>query len=140
MQKAGHGALTSLSQLGVALNRDGSLSLTSEETLRASVRGGTEDVQTILGAVGQRLTDLVTSYSKTGGILAQHQSSAQKQSQLLDARITRSNSDLKRKQGQLMGQLGKLQASLTLLSQQQQYMSDLLTSTDALVSGTGSSG
>ena len=125
----------SLADLGITTDREGRLVLSNEKTLRAAVEGNPTLVEELLagtGGVAYRLTSLLGTYSRTGGILGRETTSIRSRIKQIDGRVERTNENLARREAQLTSQLANLQSAIGVLTQQKEYLSGLLASSDAL--------
>jgi flagellar hook-associated protein 2 len=131
---SGAGSLSRISQLGITFDREGHLDMGDGQKLRDALASGPAGVQALFQGAGQRLADLLNAYSKAGGILAHQEESTRSRIRALDTRIDQTNQNLARRQDELTRQLAQLQSGIGILTDQQKYLSGILTSSDYLFS------
>ncbi len=125
------GAYTTLFDLGLQINRDGTVTL-DEATLETALATNLEDVQTLfagddetgLTGLGTLLNDRLRDITKSTGVLAAEKEAAQSELDRLETRIEGTQARLDRRFEVLARQF----AALDSLSLQMQQQSDFLTS------------
>ncbi len=123
----GEAELVRLSQIGITADREGKLSISDTEALEDALATQPTEVVRLFSeedeGIAVRITDLVDTYVKAGGLLAQQDNLAQMRMRTIDQRIEREEERLLRREDQLMEQFASLQNVLSQLSQQQQILS-----------------
>jgi flagellar hook-associated protein 2 len=135
LRPTGATTINRLSQIGITADRDGKLTLSDSTKLEDAIANDADGVVALWSGsdgVAQRLTTLLNTYSKSGGVITREKGAAQTRIKSLDTRISQTNQVLARKEESLMNQLAQLQSSIGVLSSQQQYLSGLLSSSDSL--------
>jgi flagellar hook-associated protein 2 len=125
---AGEG-IENLAQIGITTTRDGALQISDSAALQAAIKGHPSAVEALFNGsdgVAQRLTTLLDTYSRAGGVLSRMQNSVQSRIKTMDTRISRANQALTRRQELLTKQIAALQASVSALSSQSDYISSLM--------------
>ncbi len=136
--KPSAGSLPTLSRIGIVSDRQGKLSIDDMNALRSAITGDSESVAALLGGtdgVATRLTGILESYSRTGGVLAKQQTAVQTRIRNIDSQIAIQNRNLSRREEALTRQLAGLEASIGSLKAQQQYLGSILSSGDQAALG-----
>jgi len=129
---------STLSQIGISIASDGSLSISDPSTLTAVA--GTDgspltDLFTSAKGFATQLQTLVNGFTNITGILASDTQSTNDQLSSLSDRITQQNTIINAKAAHYQDELARLQAEYTYLTEQQQMITDIVDS----VTGTTSS-
>ncbi len=118
-----------ITDLGITINNDGTLSLTDESALLAAVERNPQAVESLFSGsdgIATRLLTLLEAYVKTGGIIDQRQNTIESSIRRLDDRIAALEDQLARREEQLRAQFARLQETIALFQGQQQFLGGFL--------------
>ena len=128
------GAITSLFDLGLQFNRDGSITL-NEDTLTKALADHPGDVQTLFAGktgvtgLGTLLTDTLNSLTQpSSGAIATEKQATQAQIDRLDANIASTKARLDKRYDTLARQFAALDRYAAQMQQQGDYLSNFITS------------
>ncbi len=112
----------SLQDLGITINRDGTLELKEAQKLTDAAAKDPSALASLFGGdegVASRLLGQVDSYLGTGGLIKRRQTQMDDQMKQLDLKINDWDVRLDRREAQLRVQYGRLEETLTRLQSQQ---------------------
>jgi flagellar hook-associated protein 2 len=116
-----------LSDLGITIGTDGTLSLTNASKLESALRNDGAAVQNLFAGpdgIAQRLTTRIENLVGTSGVINARKTSMDQTLKRLDTQIANWDDRLSQRENQLRQQFAKLQEAVTLLqSQQQSFLS-----------------
>jgi len=128
------GVITSLFDLGLEFNRDGSVTL-NEDTLTKALADHPDDVKTLftgktgVTGLGTLLTDKLSNLTQpSSGIIATEKQATQEQINRLDTNITSTKARLDKRYDTLARQFARLDQYAAKMQQQGDYLSDIITS------------
>lgn len=125
--ETGLAAFTHLAQIGITADREGHLSISDNDLFEDSLLTKSAGIERLFrdenDGVAVRLTDLIDAYVKSGGLITQERSAISGRQRLIDQQIASQEAYLIRREEQLTGELGALQATLYELSSQSSYLS-----------------
>src|SRR5215510_3867192 len=128
------GAITSLFDLGLQFNRDGSITL-NEDTLTKALADHPDDVQTLFAGktgvtgLGTLLTDTLSNLTQpSSGAIATEKQATQAQIDRLDANIASTKARLDKRYDTLARQFAALDRYAAQMQQQGDYLSNFITS------------
>ena len=128
------GAITSLFDLGLQFNRDGSITL-NEDTLTKALADHPDDVRTLFAGktgatgLGTLLTDTLNNLTQpSSGAIATEKQATQAQIDRLDANIASTKARLDRRYDTLARQFAALDRYAAQMQQQGDYLSNFITS------------
>ena len=117
--------LSTLADIGVEANRDGTLKLTDEDALRTAVRenqGALKDLFAGPDGVATRMEKRVDQYVDAGGLLDDRQDSIDSSIDRIDDRIDGLDERLQRREQQLRNQYAQVQSTIRSLASQQRII------------------
>jgi flagellar hook-associated protein 2 len=136
------GAITSLFDLGLEFNRDGSITL-NEDTLTKALADHPDDVKTLFAGqtgvtgLGTLLTDRLSNLTQpSSGTIATEKQATQAQIDRLEANITATKARLDRRYDTLARQFARLDQYAAKMQQQGDYLSSIITSFNNLQKST----
>jgi len=118
-----------LTDLGITINNDGTLSLTDENALIQAVERNPQAVESLFSGsdgIATRLLAKLDAFVKTGGIIDQRQDSIENSIRRLNDRIADFEEQLARREEQLRAQFARVQETIALFQGQQQFLSGFL--------------
>ena len=128
------GVITSLFDLGLEFNRDGSVTL-NEDTLTKALADHPDDVKTLftgktgVTGLGTLLTDKLSNLTQpSSGIIATEKQATQEQINRLDTNITSTKARLDKRYDTLARQFARLDQYAAKMQQQGDYLSNIITS------------
>jgi flagellar hook-associated protein 2 len=136
------GAITSLFDLGLEFNRDGSITL-NEDTLTKALADHPDDVKTLFAGktdvtgLGTLLTDTLSNLTQpSSGTIATEKQATQAQIDRLGANITATKARLDKRYDTLARQFAQLDQYAAKMQQQGDYLSSIITSFNNLQKST----
>jgi flagellar hook-associated protein 2 len=136
------GAITSLFDLGLEFNRDGSITL-NEDTLTKALADHADDVKTLFAGktgvtgLGTLLTDKLSNLTQpSSGTIATEKQATQAQIDRLEANITATKARLDKRYDTLARQFAMLDQYAAKMQQQGDYLSSIITSFNNLQKST----
>src|SRR5438093_5560897 len=128
------GTVTSLFDLGLQFNRDGSITL-NEDTLTKALADHPDDVKTLFAGktgvtgLGTLLTDNLNNLTQpSSGAIATEKQATQEQINRLDTNITSTKARLDKRYDTLARQFARLDQYAAKMQQQGDYLSNIITS------------
>ena len=121
-----------LSQIGITVAKDGSLSLSNTarfDEMIATNAAGVADLFSSTNGVAIRLRDMVDQFTSGTGVIKRSQDSLTSQVTYLSKRIILGDYQISVKADQFRAEYARVQSTLTVLSNQQQFI-------DSIVSGS----
>ncbi|SHL02016.1 flagellar filament capping protein FliD [Rhodothermus profundi] len=118
-----------ITDLGITINDDGTLSLTDEDALLQAVRRNPQAVESLFSGndgIATRLLTRLEAFVATGGIIDQRQDSIETRIRRLNDRIAAFEEQLARREEQLRAQFARVQETIALFQGQQQFLSGFL--------------
>ena len=115
-------APSQITDIGIEVNSDGTLSLTDAEELIQAVEEDAEAVQSLFAAsdgIATRINDRIADYIGSSGIISDRQDTIDTRISTLDNRIANFDEALLRRENQLREEFARLQESIELLQGQQ---------------------
>lgn len=119
------GAPAWLSDLGIAINDDGTLKLENQEKLAEAVRRDSTAVQNFFSGpdgIAQRLTQQIDNFVRTDGIIDARQKVIDERVRRLDTQIESWDTRMLRREEQLRMQFARLQEAVAMFQGQQQSL------------------
>lgn len=115
-------APTQITEIGLDIDSDGSLSLEDADALIQAIEADPENVRTLFAGddgVANRLSSRIEDYLGFGGFIQSREENLETRIRTVDSRITRFEESLARREEQLRGEFARLQEAITLFEGQQ---------------------
>ena len=120
---------STLKEIGIEINDDGTLNLSDETKLVQAIENGASSVQSLFNAsdgIGARLVEKIDQFVSSDGFIDQRQDSYDFKMESLDDRINQEDQRLQQRQQQLAQEFSALYSHQQQFMQQQQAVGGLL--------------
>jgi flagellar hook-associated protein 2 len=121
-----------LSQVGIAIGSDGTLSLTDSAKLNTAAGADGAQLSDLFNStngIATQLKQLVDSFTKGSGLIQKSKDGISSQMSSLDTRIKRVSAGIDAKVARYRDEIGRLQATYSMLTQQSQMIQSIVNST-----------
>lgn len=115
-----------LREIGIEINKDGTLTLGDEGALESAVEKDADTVRALFSGddgVATRLKERVSRFVETGGVIDERQKTIDSEIDRLDDRISAFDDRLQRREQQLRDRFAQIQKTIRSLQSQQQAIS-----------------
>lgn len=136
-------SIKSLRDIGIEIQRDGTLKIEDEDKLDESLKNNSKVIQSLFSSedgIADKIDKELKRFTRAGGVISDSQSSIKIQIRNIDSRSKRINERIDRKRSSLSKQFIDLQRLLSSLNTQQSYLQRVQTTFQNFNSGSRGSG